>query len=94
MPGSKIKACKPLRNDLKSCQRYENDLSVCRLVLNCPFKIKNEVKPLTESAAKCICMGKWPVPTGGFYLSGFRKAQDVQIFSGAPFATNVILEKY
>ena len=30
---------------------------------------------------------------GGFYFSGFRKVQDVQIFSGAPFATNAVPEK-
>ena len=29
----------------------------------------------------------------GIYISGFRKAQDVQNFSGAPFATNAIFEK-
>ena len=50
---------------------------------------KNEVKLLTQSAAKWICMGKWPV---AIYFSGFRKAQDVQIFSGASFAPNVIPE--
>ena len=27
------------------------------------------------------------------YFSGFRKAQDVQIFSGVPFASNAVPEK-
>ena len=30
---------------------------------------------------------------GRFYFSGFRKARDVQIFSGAPVATNAVPEK-
>ena len=29
---------------------------------------KNEVKPLTQSAAKWICMGKWAVPNWGIYF--------------------------
>ena len=68
MLGSKIKACKLSRNDLKSGQRHRNDLSVWRSVLGCPSKTKNEVKPLTQSAAKWICMGKWPVPSGAIYF--------------------------
>ena len=31
---------------------------------------------------------------GEFYFSGFREAQDVQIFLGFLFATNAIPEKY
>ena len=29
---------------------------------------KNEVKPLTQSAEKSICMGKWPVPNWGEFF--------------------------
>ena len=29
---------------------------------------KNEVKPLTQSAEKSICMGKWAVPSGAIYF--------------------------
>ena len=43
---------------------------------------KNEVKLSTQSADKWICMGKLPEPTEGFYFSGFREAQDVQLFQG------------
>ena len=60
-------------NDLKNCQRHRHDLSVWRSVLGCPCKTKNEVKPLTQSAEKWICMGKWPDQIGGFYFSGFWK---------------------
>ena len=29
---------------------------------------KNEGKLLTQSAAKWVCMGKWPVPGGAIYF--------------------------
>ena len=34
---------------------------------------KNEVKPLTESTDKWICMGKFPVPNGGTLSLGLQK---------------------
>ena len=55
---------------------------------------KNEVKLLTQSAAKWICMGKWPVPGGAIHFSGFRKAYiRRQDFSGASFASDANPEK-
>ena len=34
--------------------------------------------------------GNWRYHAGRFYFSGLRKAPDVQIFSGASFATNAV----
>ena len=67
MLGSKIKACKPLRNDLKVVRAigitflYDAGYSVVLL------RPKNEVKPLTQSVEKGISMGKWPVPSLAIY---------------------------
>ena len=67
MLGSKIKACKPPRNDLKMVSLigmtflYGARYSVVLL------RQKNEVKPLTQSVEKWICMGKWPVPSLGIF---------------------------
>ena len=61
MLGSNIKACKPPRNDLKAASAigmtflYDAGYSVVLL------RPKKDVKPLTQSAEKWICMGKWPV---------------------------------
>ena len=58
------------------------------------LKQKNEVTLLTQSAAQWMCMGKWPVyQMEGCYFSGFRKARDVRIFSGAALAPTAIPEK-
>jgi len=94
MLGSQIKACKPLRNDLKSCQRQRNDLSVWRSVLDYPYKTKNEVKPLTQSAEKWICMGKWAVPSLGILFLRLQKGPRRSDFSGALFAANTVPEKF
>ena len=49
---------------------------------------------MAQSAENWICMEKNGLyRTNRFYFSGFRKAPDVQIFSGAPFATNAVPEK-
>ena len=48
---------------------------------------------LPKSAEKWICMGKWAVPCGVFYFSGFRRAPIVHIFSGGLFASNAFPEK-
>ena len=41
---------------------YDDGYSVALL------RQKSEVKPLTQSAAKWICMGKWPVPNLVIYF--------------------------
>ena len=64
----------------------------CSVVLLRP---KNEVKLATQSVDKWIfyLWGNGPYQLGGFYFSGFRKAQEVQMFSEASFAANAIPEK-
>ena len=54
---------------------------------------KNEVKPLTQSAEKSICMGKWPVPSLAELFLRLQKGRRRSDFSGGPFATNAIPEK-
>jgi len=58
-----------------------------------PLRPENMIKCALQSASGQICMGKSSVQNERFYFSGFRKAQDVQIFSGGPFASNAIPEK-
>ena len=41
---------------------------------------KNEVKPLTQSAEKWICMGKWPVPSLGIFSPRSRGPLSTGIF--------------
>ena len=41
---------------------------------------KNEVKLLNQSAAKWICMRKWPVPSLGIFLSRSRGPLSTGIF--------------
>ena len=61
MLGSEIKACKPLQNDLKMASvigmtfLYDAGYSIVLL------RPKNEVKPMSQSAEKWFCTGKWPV---------------------------------
>ena len=55
---------------------------------------KHEVKPMTQSAEKWICMMKWPVPNGGIIFLGLQKGPRRSDFSGASFATNAVPEKY
>ena len=63
-----IEACKPPRNDLKSGQRHRNDPSVYVRYSFVLLRPKNEVKLSTQSADKWICMGEWPVPSGGIHF--------------------------
>ena len=57
---------------------------------------KNEVKHSTLNT-KCRQVDLYGemefTVRGRFYFSGFRKAQDVQVFSGASFAANAVPEK-
>ena len=54
---------------------------------------KNKLKLSTQSADKLICMGKWPVPTGGVLFLGLQKGPRRSDFSGASFAINAVSEK-
>ena len=54
---------------------------------------KNEVKPLTQSAEKWICMGKWASEILAELFLKIEKTSDVQFFSGAGFATNAVPNK-
>jgi len=54
---------------------------------------QNMIKYVTQSALGQICMGNHVYQMEGIYFSGFRKAQDVQIFSGVASATNAVPEK-
>ena len=54
---------------------------------------KNEVKLLTQSAAKWICMGKWPVPTGVILFLRLQKGPRRPDFSGSLFASNALPEQ-
>ena len=58
MLGSKIKACKPPRNDLKDVSVIEMTFLYGARYSVVLLRQNNEVKPLTQSAAKGICMGK------------------------------------
>ena len=49
---------------------------------------KNEVKPLTQSAAKWICMGKWAVPSGAIY---FHHVVMVRLIREFVFPTRTVL---
>ena len=61
----KIKSCKPPRNDLKVVSAIEMTFLCDAQYLIVLLRPKNEVKILTQSAAKWICIGKWPVPNWG-----------------------------
>ena len=63
MLGSKIKPCKPPKNDLKVVSVIEMTLLYDARYSFFLLKPKNEVKLLTQSAANSICMGKWRVPS-------------------------------
>ena len=74
MLGLAIEACKPPRNDLKVVSviemtfLYDARYSICLLLTP-----KNDLKLSTQSADKWICIGKWPVPTGGILIFGLQK---------------------
>ena len=53
----------------------------------------HEVKRLTQSADKQICIGKWPVPCGAILFLRLQKCTRRSDFSGGPFSTNAIPEK-
>ena len=77
MLGLEIKACKPPRNDLSIIEMsflYDTWYSV---VLRRP---KNEVKLLTQRAAKWICMGKWAVKILADLFLKNEKASDDRTF--------------
>ena len=94
MLGSKIKACKPPQNDLKSGQRHRHDLSLWRWVLGCPSKTKKmRSNHLAKVQNSGFVWGHGLYQMEGIYFSGFQKAQDVQIISGSPFASNTLPEK-
>ena len=80
MLGSEIEACKSLRNDLKIVSAikmtflYDAQYSVVLL------RPKNEVKLLTQSAEKWICMGNRPLPNWGNLFLGLPKGPRRQDF--------------
>ena len=61
MIGSKIEAFKPPRNDLKVVSVTEMTLLYDTWYSVVLLRPKHEVKLLTQSAEKWICVGKWPV---------------------------------
>ena len=63
----------------------------CSLVLLRPkMRLNSQHKVQTSG----FVWGNGLYLAGRFYFSDFRKAQDVQVFSGASFATNAIPEKF
>ena len=53
----------------------------------------NTIKRVTQSEETWICMEKWAVPCGTILFLRLQKDPGRSDFSGAPFATNVVLEK-
>ena len=57
------------------------------------LKQKNEVKPLPKVQKIGFVWGNGLYQPGGFYCSGFRKAQNVQIFQGVRLLPKPSLKK-
>ena len=93
MLGSKFEACKPPRNDLKGTSIIETtDVYDARgLFWSLRPQYMINVRPKVHWTRFVLGNGIYQMK--GFYFSGFRKAQVVQILSGASFAANAVPEK-